>query len=148
MLAHYAVVEFEKTWVNFCHIMTLAKDFEIKKHGRAEWFDSEKSKDDELYGWIATQKDYNLSDHVGNGIKENGYLKTVAAVQTEEEAHHSILATGFQTTINKNVKLGEEEKHNISEADYKQKKIFFSLGMHLQIRWYSKNNCINTAFTK
>ncbi|KAI3811587.1 hypothetical protein L1987_21313 [Smallanthus sonchifolius] len=76
-----AVVEFGKTWDGFFHVMRFTKAFEVSKHGRKGWFDEETCKDDKFYAWIATDEDYNCYGLVGDYLRKNGDLKTVADVQ-------------------------------------------------------------------
>ncbi|KAI7756820.1 hypothetical protein M8C21_007501 [Ambrosia artemisiifolia] len=118
-----AVVEFGPTWAGLSHIMMFMKDFEINKHGREDWFGREKCKDDELYAWIATDKDYNSYGLVGSYLKKNGVLKTVADVQKEDEIKESKLIMGLKSMIDEKDKRSEEISSEISKTDIQLKNV-------------------------
>ncbi|KAJ0746175.1 putative XS domain-containing protein [Helianthus annuus] len=108
-----AVIEFGKKWDGFFHVMMFMKSFEVNKHGRKDWFDGEKCKGDELYAWIATDEDYNAYDLVGEFLRKNGDLKTIADVQREDES----VIRRLKTMINEMDKRAEDMNSEISEVD-------------------------------
>ncbi|KAJ0746171.1 putative XS domain-containing protein [Helianthus annuus] len=108
-----AVVEFGKTWDGFYHVMKFIKAFEVNKHGRKDWFDREKCKDDKLYAWIATAEDYNRDGVIGDYLRKNGDLKTVADVQKEDES----VICGLKAMIHEGDKRTEEMNGKISKID-------------------------------
>ncbi|KAF5804530.1 putative XS domain-containing protein [Helianthus annuus] len=108
-----AVVEFGKTWDGFYHVMKFIKAFEVNKHGRKDWFDREKCKDDKLYAWIATAEDYNRDGVIGDYLRKNGDLKTVADVQKEDES----VICGLKAMIHERDKRTEEMNDKISKID-------------------------------
>ncbi|MFS7934570.1 putative XS domain-containing protein [Helianthus anomalus] len=108
-----AVVEFGKTWDGFYHVMKFIKAFEVNKHGRKDWFDMEKCKDDKLYAWIATAEDYNRDGVIGDYLRKNGDLKTVADVQKEDE----LVICGLKAMIHERDKRIEEMNGKISKID-------------------------------
>ncbi|KAL8191621.1 hypothetical protein R6Q57_028352 [Mikania cordata] len=112
-----AVVEFGETFAGLCQVMMFMKDFEVNKHGRKDWFDKEKGKDDKLYAWIATYEDYNAYGLVGDYLKKNGNLKTVADVQKENELKGSKLIMGLKTLIDEKNKKSEEMNSEIRKTD-------------------------------
>ncbi|KAK1420817.1 hypothetical protein QVD17_22697 [Tagetes erecta] len=119
----HAVVEFGKTWGGLSHVMMFMKDFEVNKHGRKEWYDRKKCKDDKLYAWIATDEDYHSSGLVGDYLRKNGDLKTVADVQKEDEVKGSKLIMGLKTMIDEKDKRSEEMNIEISITDIKLKTV-------------------------
>ncbi|XP_076943938.1 protein INVOLVED IN DE NOVO 2-like [Bidens hawaiensis] len=108
-----AVVEFGKSREGFFHVMKFMKAFQVNKHGRKDWFDTENTKDDKLYGWIATDEDYNSNGDVGNYLRKNCVLKTVADVQKEDES----VVLGLRTMIDEMDKRTEELNGKISKID-------------------------------
>ncbi|KAJ0788128.1 putative XS domain-containing protein [Helianthus annuus] len=118
-----AVVEFGPTWAGFDNVMRFIKDFEVNKHGREDWYGWETCKDDKLYAWIATDKDYNLYGLVGNYLKKNGALKTVADVQKEEAVIRSKYIMGLTTIIDEKDKQSEKIKREISKTDIQLKNV-------------------------
>ncbi|MFS7934581.1 putative XS domain-containing protein [Helianthus anomalus] len=89
-----AVVEFGKKWDGFFHVMMFMKSFE-------------------LYAWIATDEDYNAYDLVGEFLRKNGDLKTIADVQREDES----VIRRLKTTIDEMDKRAEEMNSEISKVD-------------------------------
>ncbi|KAJ0917595.1 putative XS domain-containing protein [Helianthus annuus] len=118
-----AVVEFGPTWAGLNHVMRFITDFEVNKHGREDWYGRETCKDDKLYAWIATDKDYNLYGLVGNYLKKNGALKTVADVQKEEAVIRSKYIMGLTTIIDEKDKQSEKIKREISKTDIQLKNV-------------------------
>ncbi|XP_076898903.1 protein INVOLVED IN DE NOVO 2-like [Bidens hawaiensis] len=108
-----AVVEFGKTWNGFFHLVKFIKAFEVNKHGRKDWLDGEKRRDDKMYGWIATDEFYNSYGVVGDYVRENGSLKTVADVQKDDES----VILGLKTMIDEMDKRAEELNGKISKTD-------------------------------
>ena len=47
------MVEFGKEWPELSNAMMCVKDFEVNEHGRNDWYDGTRRKDDKLYAWIA-----------------------------------------------------------------------------------------------
>ncbi|KAD3068239.1 hypothetical protein E3N88_36119 [Mikania micrantha] len=112
-----AVVEFGKTWVGFSHVLRFMKAFEGNKHGRKDWLNWGKCKDDKLYAWIATDEDYNSSGSVGDYLRKNGDLKTVGDVQKEDKS----IILGLKTMIDEMDKRIEEWNSKISKTDVQLK---------------------------
>nr|GEV22035.1 factor of DNA methylation 4-like [Tanacetum cinerariifolium] len=135
-----AVVEFGKTWDGFDYAMTFVKAFELDKHGRKDFYDRDRGKDDKLYVWLARDEDYNSTGLVGAHLRKNGDLKTVAAIEKEDEVKTTKLIMGLKTQIDEKAKIGEKIKRRISRADskmetvMKQKEVMidnFNKGMEL-----------------
>ncbi|KAI7755372.1 hypothetical protein M8C21_004312 [Ambrosia artemisiifolia] len=112
-----AVVVFGKNWDAFSHVMKFVKSFEVNKHGRKDWFDRGRFKDDKLFAWIATDEDYNSDGLVGGYLKKHGDLKTVSDIQKEDETKSSKLIMGLQTMIEEKSKMSEEIKTEINKTD-------------------------------
>nr|XP_043622784.1 protein INVOLVED IN DE NOVO 2-like [Erigeron canadensis] len=112
-----AVVEFGRSWDGLDHMMRFVKAFEVNKHGRKDWQDKTRFKDDKLYAWIAGDEDYNSCGLIGYHLKKNGDLKTLAEIQQGEEAKNSMLLMGLKTIIEEKDKRGEEIQSEISKTD-------------------------------
>ncbi|KAI3786987.1 hypothetical protein L1987_41116 [Smallanthus sonchifolius] len=112
-----AVVEFGKDWDGFSHVMMFVKAFEVNKHGKKDWFNRERGRDDKLYAWVATDEDYKSNGLVGDYLRKNGDLKTVSDIQKEDEAKNSKLIMGLKTLIDEKSKRSEEIKSEISKTD-------------------------------
>ncbi|KAI3694629.1 hypothetical protein L1987_77597 [Smallanthus sonchifolius] len=112
-----AVVEFGKDWDGFSHVMMFVKAFEVNKHGKKDWFNRERCRDDKLYAWVATDEEYKSNGLVGDYLRKNGDLKTVSDIQKEDEAKNSKLIMGLKTLIDEKSKRSEEIKSEISKTD-------------------------------
>ncbi|XP_076900954.1 protein INVOLVED IN DE NOVO 2-like isoform X2 [Bidens hawaiensis] len=112
-----AVVGFGKNWDGFGHMMVFVKAIEVNKHGRKDWFDSERCEDDKLYAWIATDEDYKSHGLVGDYLRKHGDLKTVSDVQDEEKVKNSKLVMGLKTLIEEKGKKSEEIMREISKTE-------------------------------
>ncbi|KAI3772331.1 hypothetical protein L6452_03513 [Arctium lappa] len=112
-----AVVEFGKEWDGFTHAMKFVKDFEIDKHGRKNWYDRTRQKDDKLYAWIAGEEDYNSNGLVAEHLRKNGDLKTLSAIEKEDSVKNSKLLLGLKTLIEEKSKRSEEIKIQIRRTD-------------------------------
>ncbi|XP_076943936.1 protein INVOLVED IN DE NOVO 2-like [Bidens hawaiensis] len=118
-----AVVGFGSTWDGLCHVLMFMKDFEVNKHGREDWFSREiNGKDDKLYAWIATDKDYNSFGLVGSYLKKNGNLKTVADIQKQEVIELKLFM-GLKAIIDGQDKRSEEINVEISKTDSELKSV-------------------------
>ncbi|XP_024968306.1 protein INVOLVED IN DE NOVO 2-like [Cynara cardunculus var. scolymus] len=112
-----AVVDFGKEWDGFNHALKFVNAFEIDKHGRKDWYNRTRQKDDKLYAWIAGEEDYNANGLVGEHLRKNGDLKTVSAIEKEESIKNSKLLSGLRTLIEEKSKESEEIKIQISRTD-------------------------------
>lgn len=112
-----AVVEFGKKWDGFSNAMKLVKDFEVNEHGRKDFYDRGRCKDDKLYAWIARDEDYNSYGLVSDYLTKNGDLKTVSEIEKEDEAKSSKLIMVLQNLIEEKSKISEEIESKISTTD-------------------------------
>ena len=112
-----AVVEFGKKSDGFSYATLFVKAFEVNRHGREDYYDRHTSKDDKLYVWLATDEDYNSDSLVGDYLRKNGVLKTVAAILKEDEVKTTKLIMGLETMIDEKSKKTEEIESFISRKD-------------------------------
>nr|GEV81158.1 putative domain XH, zinc finger-XS domain protein [Tanacetum cinerariifolium] len=112
-----AVVEFGKKWDGFSNVMMFVKSFEVNRHGRKDYYDRDGSKDDKLYAWLARDEDYNSNSLLGDYLRKNGDLKTVAAIVKEDEVKNTKLIMGLETMIDEKSKKTEEMKNFINRTD-------------------------------
>ncbi|KAL4571058.1 hypothetical protein LXL04_017808 [Taraxacum kok-saghyz] len=56
------------------------EDFEANKHGRKDWYDDKRGKDNNLYAWIARDEDYNCNGVVGDYVRKHGVLTTLSEI--------------------------------------------------------------------
>ncbi|CAH1432463.1 unnamed protein product [Lactuca virosa] len=114
----FAVVEFAKEMDGFGYATLFVKDFEVEKHGRKDWYNSKKCKDDKLYAWIARDEDYNSNGLVGDYLRKHGDLKAaVSQVEKEDEVKDCKLRMGLNKRLEETEKQSEEIKSEISRTD-------------------------------
>ncbi|KAL4571067.1 hypothetical protein LXL04_017817 [Taraxacum kok-saghyz] len=114
----FAIVEFGKEWSGFGDAMKFVKNFEVSKHGRKDWYDGRRGKDDDLYAWIARDEDYNCNSLVGDYLRKNGDLKTVAEKQKEDQVKDSKLVMGLEKMLEEKNKKSKEIESDISRTDH------------------------------
>lgn len=109
----YAIVEFNKDWPGFCNAMAFEKSFEVKHHGKRDYYEA-CDRGTTLYGWVARADDYDSSRIIGEHLRKKADLKTIADVQAEEKQKTSMLVSNLANTIevkNKHIK-DIESKYN------------------------------------
>lgn len=108
-----AVVDFSSDWAGFKDAMAFEKYFEARRFGKKDW-DDQKSRGDDMYGWIARSDDYNSEGHVGDHLRKTGDVKTVNELTVEESRKNDILVANLASQIDvKNRHLHELEcKYN------------------------------------
>ena len=112
-----AVVEFGRAWDGFKHAMMFVKALEMDKHGRENWYDRTRQKDNKFYVWIAGEEDYNANGLVGEHLRKNGDLKTLSAIEKEDSVKNSKLLLGLKTLIEEKSKRSDEIQKQISRTD-------------------------------
>ncbi|XP_043702825.1 factor of DNA methylation 1 [Telopea speciosissima] len=89
----YAIVDFSKDWPGFKDAMEFEKAFEADHHGKKDWNERKQDPDPNIYGWFARADDYNSEGPVGDYLRKNGDLKTIANIAQEAiEQTNSVVA--------------------------------------------------------
>ncbi|KAJ4958775.1 hypothetical protein NE237_025886 [Protea cynaroides] len=108
----YAIVNFRKDWAGFKDAMEFEKAFEANHHGKKDWNERRQDPDPNIYGWFARADDYNSEGPVGDYLRKNGDLKTIANIAQEAiEQTNTIVAT-LTTKI-------DVTNESIDELEYK-----------------------------
>ncbi|XP_052622480.1 factor of DNA methylation 4-like [Lactuca sativa] len=113
----FALVKFGKELEDFNNAMRFVNDFEVKKHGRKDWNDSNKCKDDKLYAWIARDEDYFSNDHVGDFLRKNWALKTLSEIEKEIEIKSPKLVMELESLLDDMSKKSREIQCQVSMAN-------------------------------
>nr|GLL43006.1 protein INVOLVED IN DE NOVO 2-like isoform X3 [Ipomoea trifida] len=111
----YAVVEFNSNFSGFANAMAFAREFELDKHGKQEWYSS--LKDDNLYAWIAGKEEYNSNSIVGNYLRRNGELKTISEIQSDNRRENSQPFSNLINELESKYKECEEMEKMISKTE-------------------------------
>ncbi|KAK9138486.1 hypothetical protein Sjap_009080 [Stephania japonica] len=119
-----AIVEFNRDWSGFNNAISFEKYFETSHHGKKDWY-ARKSRGPNLYGWVAREDDYDYEGIVGNHLRKNGDLKTIAVIVSEEGFKTDELVENLATTI-------EDKDRHLKEYEYKYNEthMFFINLMH------------------
>lgn len=86
-----ALVQFNNDWTGFKNAMEFEKSFEAAHHSKKEWSASENLSDSSIYAWLARANDHESEGPIGDYLKVNRKLRTIAdiieeAVQTRNKA--------------------------------------------------------------
>lgn len=120
----YAAVNFNKDFVGFGNAMSFEKWFASDSHGKLDWH-RERSRGDKLYGWLAREDDYYSSGIIGNHLRDNGDLKSIADLEFEDKQKTESLVTSLTKTI-------EDKKIQSKEMENKLQQTSASLSKLLQ----------------
>ncbi|XP_042483432.1 factor of DNA methylation 1 [Macadamia integrifolia] len=108
----YAIVDFSKGWPGFKDAMEFEKAFEANHHGKKDWNEQRKDLDLNIYGWFARADDYNSEGPVGDYLRENGDLKTIADIAQEAIEQTNNVVANLTNEI-------DVTNENIDELQYK-----------------------------
>ncbi|KAJ6799933.1 factor of DNA methylation 5-like [Iris pallida] len=108
-----AIVDFNKDWIGFKDAMAFENYFEAEHLGKKDWYEK-KHHGTEIYGWVARDDDYDCIGIIGEHLRKNGDLKTVADLAKEESRKTDKLVANLANEIEvKNQHLKELEcKYN------------------------------------
>lgn len=108
-----AIVDFNKDWIGFKDAMAFENYFEAEHLGKKDWYER-KHHGTEIYGWVARDDDYDCIGIIGEHLRKNGDLKTVADLAKEESRKTDKLVANLANEIEvKNQHLKELEcKYN------------------------------------
>ncbi|KAK3146792.1 hypothetical protein QOZ80_3BG0272070 [Eleusine coracana subsp. coracana] len=111
-----AVIRFSKQWSGFKDASAFEKHFIAEKYGKVDWSKINCRKDD-LYGWLARSEDYNSPGPIGEYLRNNGDLRSVADLERAGlEATDRRVAYYARQIEEKNKHLGELELENNNNA--------------------------------
>jgi len=106
----YAVVDFNKDFLGFGNAMSFEKSFASDCRGKLDWHRN-RSHGDKLYGWLAREDDYYSSGIVGNHLRDNGDLKSIADLEFEDKRKTDSLVSSLTKTI-EDKKIQSKEMEN------------------------------------
>nr|XP_043636580.1 factor of DNA methylation 1-like [Erigeron canadensis] len=132
-----ALVGFNNDWTGFRNAMEFEKSFEAAHHSKKEWKFSENPNDSRIYAWIARASDFESQGPIGEYLRANKVLKTIADLVQEAVDNRNKAVVELATEIdmrNENlddlqVKYNQktmslsrmlEEKDNLHQAFYEE----------------------------
>ncbi|KAK9747825.1 hypothetical protein RND81_02G016700 [Saponaria officinalis] len=78
-----ALVEFGKDWDAFEKAVDFEKFFGSCKKGKKEFVDNQECIGSDMYGWLAREEDYCADGKIGDYLRKNTEIKTLAVVDQE-----------------------------------------------------------------
>lgn len=79
----HVLVSFNNDWIGFRNAMEFEKYFEAAHQSRKEWNASESLKGSSIYAWLARANDFKSEGPIGDYLRTNTELKTVADLDQE-----------------------------------------------------------------
>ncbi|RWR76721.1 factor of DNA methylation 5-like protein [Cinnamomum micranthum f. kanehirae] len=110
-----AIIEFGKDWTGFKDAMAFENSFEVEHFGKREWKER-KRRGLDLYGWVARADDYNSVGHVGEYLRKNGDLKTVADLEEAASRQNDNLVKNLASEIDAKSKQVKELECKYNET--------------------------------
>lgn len=111
----FAIVDFNKDILGFDNARSFEKDFELSHCGKKE-FNTTRSRGDKLFGWMAREDDYNSSGLIGKHLRDNGDLKTLADIESEDKRKDQSLVSNLAQTLVGKDKQEKELQNKLRET--------------------------------
>lgn len=110
-----AIIKFAKDWSGFKDAVAFENHFVLEHYSKLDWKDRNCRKDD-LYGWLAKTNDYNSPGPIGEYLRKNGNLKSVADLEREglKETGERVAHYALQIADTNTHMLELEEKKNVN----------------------------------
>jgi hypothetical protein len=112
-----AIVEFTKDWSGFKNALAFENHFEAEGFGKRDWR-VKRLQGSQMYGWVARADDHRCQGPIGDHLRKNGDLKTVANLENEGSRKTDKLVANLASQIDvKNKHVQELElKYNETTA--------------------------------
>ncbi|XP_076950429.1 factor of DNA methylation 1-like [Bidens hawaiensis] len=78
-----ALVTFNNDWIGFKNAMEFEKSYEAARHSKKDWSLAENPKGSSIYVWLARASDFESQDPIGDYLRANRELKTIADLVKE-----------------------------------------------------------------
>ncbi|CAL9244242.1 unnamed protein product [Arabidopsis halleri] len=112
----FALVEFTKDFEGFECAMKFERSFESDRHGKRDWENGTRLRDNKLYGWVAREDDYNRSDIVGKNVKKKRDLKSIVQIMEEDERKMVHLVENMSQSIEMKKQCKQELEQKVDET--------------------------------
>ncbi|TVU19265.1 hypothetical protein EJB05_35404 [Eragrostis curvula] len=106
-----AIVEFAKDWSGFKNALAFENHFEAEGFGKRDW-KTRRHRGSEMYGWVARDDDHRCYGPIGDYLKKNGDLKTVADLESEGTRKTDRLVANLANQI-------EVKTRHVQELEFK-----------------------------
>uniref|UniRef100_A0A0D9UWB0 Factor of DNA methylation 1-5/IDN2 domain-containing protein n=1 Tax=Leersia perrieri TaxID=77586 RepID=A0A0D9UWB0_9ORYZ len=110
-----AIVEFKKDWSGFANALAFETHFEEQGYGRRDWM-GKKYRGSEMFGWVGRAHDHRSLGPIGDHLRKNGDLKTVADLECEMTRKTDKLVANLASQIDVKSKHAEELESKYNET--------------------------------
>ncbi|KAK6926981.1 Zinc finger-XS domain, partial [Dillenia turbinata] len=113
-----SIVLFAKDWIGFQNAMAFEKAFEEKRCGKKDYRRKllDRHIEDSLYAWVAREDDYKARNLIGEHLRRNGDLFTLAALSAEEQRKTNTLVSNLTNTIEQKSVQIKKMQHKVDET--------------------------------
>ncbi|XP_006645454.1 factor of DNA methylation 1-like [Oryza brachyantha] len=126
-----AIVEFAKDWTGFANASAFENHFEQEGYGRKAWM-GKKHRGSEMFGWVARADDYHSLGPIGDYLRKNGDLKTVADLENEGTRKTDKLVANLASQVEVKNRDVEELESKFSETTASLERVMEQREMQLQ----------------
>ncbi|KAF5739032.1 XH/XS domain-containing protein [Tripterygium wilfordii] len=120
-----AVVKFNNDWNGFMNATEFDKAFEAERHSKREWNEQKMNLGSHIYGWCARADDHNSIGPIGDYLRAEGKLRTIADLVHEAAQNRNNVVADLTDKIS----LTNE---NLNELEYKYNEKTMSLSRMLE----------------
>ncbi|KAM0912653.1 hypothetical protein ACQ4PT_012632 [Festuca glaucescens] len=119
-----AIVEFGKDYACFGNALNFENNFEAEGYGKRDW-EARRFRDpgQEMFGWVARADDLRTPGPIGQHLRENGDLKTVAELEDEGSRKTDKLVGHLASQIEVKTKHAQELESKYNETTSSLEKI-------------------------
>lgn len=118
-----AIIEFGKDYACFGNASNFENHFEAEGYGKRDWLARKRDPGSEMYGWVARADDRRTPGPIGDYLKKNGDLKTVAELENEGHRKTETLVGDLASQIEVKTKHVQELESKFSETTSSLQKI-------------------------
>ncbi|XP_065859433.1 factor of DNA methylation 4-like [Euphorbia lathyris] len=114
----FAIVEFKTEWDGFSSAIMFDKEFKVNHCGKEDYFNPlSNNRGERLYGWVASDDDYNSQTILGGYLRKNGNLKTADGKEAEDRQKDSNLMINLSNSLQMKTESLAKMKVKDEEAD-------------------------------
>ncbi|GKV16845.1 hypothetical protein SLEP1_g27420 [Rubroshorea leprosula] len=110
-----AIVKFNSDWKGYLIATEFDRAFEVENHGKKHWSAQEANPGSDVYGWSARADDYQSEGPMGEYLRKEGKLKTIAEIQQEGNEDRNSVVEELANTIDLTNQNLDEWKYKYNE---------------------------------
>ncbi|GLT34011.1 hypothetical protein SLA2020_085580 [Shorea laevis] len=110
-----AIVKFNSDWKGYLIATEFDRAFEVENHGKKHWSAQQANPGSDVYGWSARADDYQSEGPMGEYLRKEGKLKTIAEIQQEGNEDRNSVVEELANTIDLTNQNLDEWKYKYNE---------------------------------